>query len=161
MNLNIPSSSDKMNPKPRQIKEKQTDRQTDRDRGSLSLQKHEDLEDRIQISQQREGSHGGTPHSSLHPQTKTMKWRISLVGFRSLTTSARVADVNSDEENGHERYKIISNNRFPLSHWEIVILFFVFALFSVALLSIFWTMPQLDTSVLVFPRNLVELRVLK
>ena len=90
-----------------------------------------------------------------------MKWRISLVGFRSLTTSARVADVNSDEENGHERYKIISNNRFPLSHWEIVILFFVFALFSVALLSIFWTMPQLDTSVLVFPRNLVELRVLK
>lgn len=53
------------------------------------------------------------------------------------------------------------DNSFPLSQSELAAIVMIFTVFCVALLSIYWTMPDLDSDKLKVPRTLAEVRVLK
>lgn len=57
--------------------------------------------------------------------------------------------------------KLRAENRFPLSQWELAAILIVFTMFSLGLLSIYWTMPDLDRRMLRFPHSLAEVRILK
>eukprot|EP00250_Pteridium_aquilinum_P001622 c11812_g1_i1 orf=499-1374(-) len=100
-----------------------------------------------------------------------MKWRpstprniLSLISMPISVASARI-EVKVDEETAHEQpsspERKLNSSGFPLSRWELATLFIVFVIFSAALASIYWTMPELDTHVLTFPHNLADLRMLK
>lgn len=100
-----------------------------------------------------------------------MKWRpssphniLSLISMPISVGAARI-EVKVDEESAREQpsspERKLNSSRFPLSRWELATLFFVFLIFSSALASIYWTMPELDTHVLAFPHNLADLRILK
>ncbi|MCO5554797.1 hypothetical protein L7F22_008332 [Adiantum nelumboides] len=100
-----------------------------------------------------------------------MKWRpspphniFSLIRMPLSISVARV-EVKNDEEIAHQQpsspERKLNSSPFPLSRWELAILFFVFFVFSAALVSIYWTMPELDTHILIIPHNLADLRVLK
>lgn len=52
-------------------------------------------------------------------------------------------------------------SKFPLSRWELGAIISIFALFSVALLLIYFTMPDLDRDILKIPKNLSDLQVMK
>ncbi|KAI5075135.1 hypothetical protein GOP47_0009211 [Adiantum capillus-veneris] len=100
-----------------------------------------------------------------------MKWRPSpprnilcLVSM-PLSISAPRIDVKVDEEIAHQQpsspERKLNSSPFPLTRWELATLFLVFFVFSAALASIYWTMPELDPHIFTFPRNLADLRVLK
>lgn len=88
---------------------------------------------------------------------------LSLISMPISLGTARI-DVKVDEENADGQpsspERKLNSSRFPLSRGELATLFSVFFIFSAALASIYWTMPELDAHVLTLPHNLAELRIL-
>eukprot|EP00250_Pteridium_aquilinum_P024134 c2846_g1_i1 orf=474-1364(+) len=54
-----------------------------------------------------------------------------------------------------------STREFPLPQWKVLVITTIFALFSSALLLIFFTMPGLDPEAFKIPKNLADLQIMK